>query len=164
MSRILLCSWWPFRGWWAIRRCTHPWDRPLSTGHGVRSVRESGGSERPYRREAFSVDSWGTFIDRRWKTRTAVLHDRVRSWNTGKPEEGLRVSFERPIRISHAFAEPFSSFFVFVLSSISILFDFRRTNSHCRNFFLSNLKLILRFSQLESEILRDALVNDLILF
>lgn len=93
MARVLLCSWRPFRGRWAIRRRTHPWDRYLSTGHGIRSVRESRGSERPFRWEAFSVDSWGTTIDRGWKTRAAILHVGVRERRTGKPEEGFRVSW-----------------------------------------------------------------------
>lgn len=91
-SFYVVHSWGPFRGGRAIRRRTYPGDRSLPVGHGVRSVRESGGSERAYRREALSVDSRGTAIDRRWKTGAAILHDRVRGRDTGKPEEGLRVS------------------------------------------------------------------------
>lgn len=85
-------SWWSLWGRREIGSRTYSRYRPLPAGYGVRPLRESRGSERPYRRQAFPDDSWGETIDRRRKTRTAVLYDGVRGRNTRKPEERLRVS------------------------------------------------------------------------
>ena len=109
-NSFLVFSRWPFRGGRAIRCRAYPRNRSLPVGHGIRSVRESGGPERAYRREALSVDSRGTAIDRRWETGASILHDRVRSRDTGKPEEGFRVSCRvssplRPCRLTgHEFS------------------------------------------------------------
>lgn len=93
--RILTFFFWIFSqiwSWWTFRCGPYTRYRSISIGYGICIVCKSRRSKWKSGRSSIPKYTRGTFIDCWWKTCTAILHAKLRSWNSGESEKGFRVS------------------------------------------------------------------------